>query len=73
MYSLAKSLGFASASFFCGATLAGNFALLGVLSYGAHLIEMDQISAGTLTSFLLYTLYVGMNSVYVLCANTCAL
>jgi ATP-binding cassette, subfamily B (MDR/TAP), member 10 len=51
-------LGLANASFFSGVHLAANLALLGVLGYGGSLVMASEMTVGTLTSFLFYSLYV---------------
>ena len=51
-------------SLFFGMTgIIGNCFLLGVLSYGAHLVEAGIITSGLLTSCILYSVYVGISVV----------
>eukprot|EP01114_Cavostelium_apophysatum_P018239 TRINITY_DN5604_c0_g1_i2.p2 TRINITY_DN5604_c0_g1~~TRINITY_DN5604_c0_g1_i2.p2 ORF type:complete len:670 (+),score=170.68 TRINITY_DN5604_c0_g1_i2:42-2051(+) len=58
VYQLGVQVGKANAAFYSGIHLAANLSLLGVLGYGASLVTSSQISIGTLTSFLFYSLYV---------------
>ncbi|KAI8983895.1 P-loop containing nucleoside triphosphate hydrolase protein [Pilobolus umbonatus] len=58
-FDLAKKEAFASGAFFGGAGLTGNLAVLAVLWYGGHMVMENVITIGELTSFMLYTAYVG--------------
>ncbi|EPB86558.1 ATP-binding cassette, subfamily B (MDR/TAP), member 10 [Mucor circinelloides 1006PhL] len=59
VFALAKKEAFASAAFFGGAGLSGNLAVLAVLWYGGQMVMENVITIGELTSFMLYTAYVG--------------
>lgn len=59
MFELAKKEAIASGAFFGGAGLSGNLAVLAVLWYGGHMVMQNTITIGELTSFMLYTAYVG--------------
>jgi ATP-binding cassette subfamily B (MDR/TAP) protein 10 len=59
VYALAKKEAIASGAFFGGAGLSGNLAVLAVLMYGGQMVMEEVISIGQLTSFMLYTAYVG--------------
>lgn len=59
MFQLAKKEAIASGAFFGGAGLSGNLAVLAVLWYGGHMVMQNTITIGELTSFMLYTAYVG--------------
>ncbi|MES1920811.1 ATP-binding cassette permease mdl1, partial [Bonamia ostreae] len=41
--------------------VVGNSVLLSILVYGSHLCTIGEITVGTLTSFLFYSLYVGIS------------
>ena len=58
---LAIKQGKASALFYSGLGLAGNITVMGVLGVGASQVAADAMSLGDLTSFLMYTLYVGVS------------
>lgn len=59
VFNLAKKEAFASGAFFGGAGLSGNLAVLAVLGYGGQMVMENIITIGELTSFMLYTAYVG--------------
>ncbi|PHZ08182.1 uncharacterized protein RHIMIDRAFT_208388 [Rhizopus microsporus ATCC 52813] len=59
VYQLAKKEAIASGAFFGGAGLSGNLAVLAVLWYGGQMVMQNTITIGELTSFMLYTAYVG--------------
>ncbi|KAI9252440.1 P-loop containing nucleoside triphosphate hydrolase protein [Sporodiniella umbellata] len=59
MFLLARKEAIASGAFFGGAGLSGNLAVLAVLWYGGQMVMQDIITIGELTSFMLYTAYVG--------------
>lgn len=59
VFALAKKEALASGAFFGGAGLSGNLAVLAVLWYGGHMVMDNIITIGELTSFMLYTAYVG--------------
>ncbi|KAI9306166.1 P-loop containing nucleoside triphosphate hydrolase protein [Cunninghamella echinulata] len=59
LYELARKEALASGAFFGGAGLSGNLAILAVLWYGGSLVMENAITIGELTSFMLYTAYVG--------------
>ena len=52
--------------------LATNMSLLTVLGYGGSLVVDGAMTVGELTSFLVYSLYIGINlgSVSALCRDT---
>ncbi|TPX47553.1 hypothetical protein SeMB42_g03282 [Synchytrium endobioticum] len=56
---LAKKEAIASGLFFGGAGLSGNIVILALLYYGGGMVQSGAISIGELTSFFLYTAYVG--------------
>eukprot|EP01083_Nonionella_stella_P085409 236851_1 len=58
---LACHAGTVNAIFFGSTTLTGNFTLLGVVAYASYLLQQGAITSGTLTSFLFYTVYLGMS------------
>ncbi|KAF1313866.1 Atp-binding cassette sub-family b member 10, partial [Globisporangium splendens] len=58
---LARKRSLASASFFGGVDFAVKMSMLGVLGYGGQMVADGLITSGELTSFLLYTLYVGFS------------
>lgn len=58
---LAQQRSYASAGFFGAVDLSMKFGLLAVLGYGGSLVTEGLLSVGELTSFLLYTLYVGFS------------
>lgn len=60
-YDAAKKRAFAEGTFAAVATLIANFAIAGVLWYGGSLVLSGDMSVGTLTSFILYTLTVAMS------------
>lgn len=59
VYDLGRKEAIASATFFGGAGLSGNLAILAVLWYGGRLVMQNAITIGDLASFMLYTAYVG--------------
>ncbi|KAI8379607.1 P-loop containing nucleoside triphosphate hydrolase protein [Radiomyces spectabilis] len=59
VYDLARKEALASGAFYGGAGLSGNLAVLAVLWYGGHMVMNHAITIGELTSFMLYTAYVG--------------
>ncbi|KAI9486409.1 MAG: P-loop containing nucleoside triphosphate hydrolase protein [Benjaminiella poitrasii] len=59
VFALARKEALASGLFFGGAGLSGNLAVLAVLWYGGKMVMENVISIGQLTSFMLYTAYVG--------------
>lgn len=59
VFGLAKKEALASGAFFGGAGLSGNLAVLAVLWYGGQMVMENVITIGELTSFMLYTAYVG--------------
>jgi len=60
-YRRAVEVGLSSAWFDGTVHLAANFSLVAVLGYGGHLVLAGDLTAGSLTSFLIYSLYVGFN------------
>jgi len=58
VYELGKKSGIYSGSFYGAVGLAGNLAMLSVLTYGGCMVVDNAISIGDLTSFLLYSVYV---------------
>lgn len=56
---LATKEAFASGSFYGGAGFSGNLSILAVLGIGGGMVARGTITIGDLTSFLLYTAYVG--------------
>ncbi|KAI8889790.1 P-loop containing nucleoside triphosphate hydrolase protein [Backusella circina FSU 941] len=59
VFKLARKEALASGAFFGGAGLSGNLAVLSVLWYGGQMVMENVITIGELTSFMLYTAYVG--------------
>ncbi|KAJ1982875.1 ATP-binding cassette permease mdl1 [Dimargaris xerosporica] len=59
VYRLAKSEAIFSGLFFGGAGLSGNLAIMAVLGVGGNMVAQQLLTIGQLTSFLLYTAYVG--------------
>ncbi|KAJ1674369.1 ATP-binding cassette permease mdl1 [Spiromyces aspiralis] len=59
VYDLAKMEAVASGFFYGGNGLLGNLAILGFLAYGGRMVLHNEITVGDLTSFMLYTAYVG--------------
>jgi len=51
-----------SSIFFGTAGAIGNLLMMGTLGYGAHLVQLGTITGGTLTSFLMYTIFTAMAS-----------
>mmetsp|Transcript_209 Transcript_209/g.278 ORF Transcript_209/g.278 Transcript_209/m.278 type:complete len:731 (+) Transcript_209:346-2538(+) len=60
-YRKACQVGLTSAWFDGTVHLAANFSLVAVLGYGGSLVMSHELSAGALTSFMMYSLYVGFN------------
>lgn len=58
---LARKRSLASATFFGSVDLAVKMSMLGVLGYGGQMVVDGALTSGELTSFLLYTLYVGFS------------
>ncbi|KAJ1921718.1 ATP-binding cassette permease mdl1 [Mycoemilia scoparia] len=59
LFGLARQEAVASGFFFGGNGLLGNLAILGFLGFGGRMVLRNEISVGELTSFMLYTAYVG--------------
>ena len=59
VYDYGMKEAYASGFFFGGAGLSGNIIILTILYYGGTLVTSGAISVGELTSFFLYTAYVG--------------
>ncbi|ETM42686.1 hypothetical protein L914_11716 [Phytophthora nicotianae] len=58
---LARKRSLASATFFGGVDFGVKMSMLGVLGYGGQMVADGLLTSGNLTSFLLYTLYVGFS------------
>ncbi|RLN66107.1 hypothetical protein BBJ28_00017580, partial [Nothophytophthora sp. Chile5] len=58
---LARKRSLASATFFGGVDLSVKMSMLGVMGYGGQMVVDGLLTSGELTSFLLYTLYVGLS------------
>ncbi|KAG6620390.1 ATP-binding cassette sub-family B member 10 [Phytophthora cinnamomi] len=58
---LARKRSLASATFFGGVDFGVKMSMLGVLGYGGQMVVDGLLTSGDLTSFLLYTLYVGFS------------
>ena len=63
VYVRASKAGLASATFQAGVTLALNCSIVAVLTYGAQQVTAGDLTAGALTSFLMYR-YVILNMEY---------
>ncbi|KAI9334868.1 P-loop containing nucleoside triphosphate hydrolase protein [Obelidium mucronatum] len=63
VYKLSMKESLASASFFSGAGFAGNFVAMAILYYGGSLVADGVITPGELTSFFLYSTYVGFSMI----------
>ncbi|TMW62331.1 hypothetical protein Poli38472_009824 [Pythium oligandrum] len=59
---LARKRSIASATFFGGVDFAVKMSMLAVLGYGGQMVADGVLTSGELTSFLMYTLYVGFSS-----------
>jgi ABC-type multidrug transport system fused ATPase/permease subunit len=59
VYKLARKEAFANGMFFGGTGLSGNIVVLALLYYGGSMVAEGVMSVGDLTSFFLYTAYVG--------------
>ena len=59
VFNLGMKEGYASALFFSSMGLSGNIVILAILYYGGSLVAQGLVSIGELTSFFLYTAYVG--------------
>ncbi|KAJ1919430.1 ATP-binding cassette permease mdl1 [Tieghemiomyces parasiticus] len=59
VYKLARREAVYSGLFFGGAGLFGNLAIMAVLGVGGNMVLQQTLTVGELTSFLLYTAYVG--------------
>jgi ABC-type multidrug transport system fused ATPase/permease subunit len=60
-YEQARQVGVASGWFEGAVHLAANMSLLTVLGYGGTLVVDGALTAGELTSFIVYSIYVGVN------------
>lgn len=58
----ARRVGIAQAGFDAALMWSTNLALLAVLGYGGFLVQSGAMTAGDLTSFLMYSLYAGFNA-----------
>ncbi|CCG82339.1 ABC multidrug transporter Mdr2 [Taphrina deformans PYCC 5710] len=63
IFNLAKKEAIASGIFFGSSGLSGNLTILAILSIGGQMVTTNQITIGELSSFLLYTGYVGSSMV----------
>ncbi|KAL2918818.1 hypothetical protein HK105_201652 [Polyrhizophydium stewartii] len=59
VYNLGMKEAYASGLFFGSTGLAGNLIMLAILFYGGSMVKNGAISVGELTSFFMYTAYVG--------------
>ncbi|KAH6590081.1 hypothetical protein BASA61_005374 [Batrachochytrium salamandrivorans] len=59
VYKLGIREALASGLFFGGAGLSGNLVMLAILYHGGNMVQSGAISVGELTTFFLYTVYVG--------------
>ncbi|GLE05825.1 hypothetical protein PINS_up015006 [Pythium insidiosum] len=58
---LARKRSLASATFFGGVDFSVKMSMLAVLGYGGQMVADGVLTSGQLTSFLMYTLYVGFS------------
>lgn len=58
-----KTSAYYGAAYFGSTQLVGNGSLLAILVYGTNLTSSGAVSLGQLTSFVLYTMYLGMSVV----------
>ncbi|KAI8928430.1 P-loop containing nucleoside triphosphate hydrolase protein [Entophlyctis helioformis] len=63
VYKVGMREAYASGLFFGGAGLSGNLVMFAVLYHGGMLVQEGLISVGELTSFFMYTIYVGSSLV----------
>ncbi|RYG40946.1 hypothetical protein EON68_03640, partial [archaeon] len=61
-YVRSKTISNVAAAFDGAVHMAANVSLIAVLWYGSHLISTQALTVGELTSFLMYSLYVGFNA-----------
>lgn len=61
-YDTGVRVGLTSAVLEAGVMLAGNASMVAVLGYGCTLVADGRLSVGALTSFLLYSVYLGFNT-----------
>ena len=59
-YQAGAKKSYAYGGFVGGVTFVGNFAIIIVIYYGAILVINDELSIGSLTSFVFYTVYIAM-------------
>ncbi|KAI8851224.1 P-loop containing nucleoside triphosphate hydrolase protein [Chytridium lagenaria] len=59
VYDVSIKEGLATGLFFGGMGLSGNVVMLAILYYGGSMVQSGAITVGDLTSFFLYTAYVG--------------
>ncbi|KAJ2998322.1 ATP-binding cassette sub- B member 10, mitochondrial [Globomyces sp. JEL0801] len=63
VYNFGMKEGYAASVFYSSLGLSGNLVILAILYYGGSLVQMGEISIGELSSFFLYTAYVGSSIV----------
>ncbi|KAJ3079967.1 ATP-binding cassette sub- B member 10, mitochondrial [Rhizoclosmatium hyalinum] len=61
VYNLSMKEAFATGTFYSSAGFAGNFVAMAILYYGGSLVADSVITPGELTSFFLYSTYVGFS------------
>ncbi|ORY46769.1 P-loop containing nucleoside triphosphate hydrolase protein [Rhizoclosmatium globosum] len=61
VYKLSMKEAFATGTFYSSAGFAGNFVAMAILYYGGSLVADSVITPGELTSFFLYSTYVGFS------------